>query len=172
MPASQGQQLINSEAPLQLLLFVDERPKSRLQIQQIRSYLKELQLEYDFELQVVDVGKQPHLAEHFKLVATPALIRIHPEPRQILAGSNIVTQLKTWWPRWQTSVESYLQMQQDLKAVENDSNGYKKSLVPLNSLAISSEIIELTDEVFRLKQEKQQLQEQLQFKDRVIGMLV
>ncbi|MEM6751620.1 MAG: histidine kinase, partial [Cyanobacteria bacterium P01_C01_bin.38] len=47
-----------------------------------------------------------------------------------------------------------------------------KSLVPLNSLAISSEIIELTDEVFRLKQEKQQLQEQLQFKDRVIGMLV
>ena len=114
MQASQGQQLIHSEAPLQLLLFVDERPKSRLQIQQIRSYLKDLQLEYDFELQVVDVGKQPHLAEHFKLVATPALIRIHPEPRQVLAGSNLVAQLKTWWSRWQTSVESYLQIQQEL----------------------------------------------------------
>ncbi|MEO1763691.1 MAG: histidine kinase [Cyanobacteria bacterium J06629_18] len=173
MQASQGQKFINSEAPLQLLLFVDERPKSRLQIQQIRSYLKQLQLEYDFELQVIDVGKQPHLAEHFKLVATPALIRIHPEPRQVLAGTNIVSQLKTWWSRWQASVESYLQIQQDLKqAVENDPNGYKKkSKISGNSLAISAEIIELSDEVFRLKQEKQQLQEQLQFKDRVIGML-
>lgn len=173
MQASQGQQFINSEAPLQLLLFVDERPKSRLQVQQIRSYLKQLQLEYDFELQVIDVGKQPHLAEHFKLVATPALIRIHPEPRQVLAGTNIVSQLKTWWSRWQASVESYLKIQQDLKqSVENDPNGYiKKSQIPANSVAISSEIIELSDEVFRLKQEKQQLQEQLQFKDRVIGML-
>ena len=172
MQASQGQ-LINSEAPLQLLLFVDERPKSRLQIQQIRSYFTQLQLEYDFEMQVVDVGEQPHLAEHFKLVATPALIKIHPEPRQVLAGSNIVSQLKTWWSRWQTSVESYLQIQHDLKqAVESDPDGYiKKSQIPINSLAISSEIIELTDEVFRLKQEKQQLQEQLLFKDRAIAML-
>ena len=170
--ASQGQ-LKNSEAPLQLLLFVDERPKSRLQIQQIRSYLKQLQLEYNFELQVVDVGEQPHLAEHFKLVATPALIKIHPKPRQVLAGSNIVSQLKTWWSRWQASVESYLQLQQDLTpTLEDDSNEYiKKSQNPINSLATSSKIIELTDEVFRLKQEKQQLQEQLQFKDRAIAML-
>lgn len=173
MQASQGQKFSNSEAPLQLLLFVDERPKSRLQIQQIRSYLKQLQFEYDFELQVIDVGRQPHLAEHFKLVATPALIRIHPEPRQVLAGTNIVSQLKTWWPRWQASLESYLQIQQNLKqAAENDPDGYiKKSEILTNSIAISSEIIELSDEVFRLKQEKQQLQEQLQFKDRVIGML-
>ena len=172
MQASQGQ-LINSEAPLQLLLFVDERPKSRLQIQQIRSYFTQLQLEYDFEMQVVDVGEQPHLAEHFKLVATPALIKIHPEPRQVLAGSNIVSQLKTWCPRWQSSVESYLQVQHDFKqAVESDPDGYiKKSQIPINSLAISSEIIELTDEVFRLKQEKQQLQEQILFKDRAIAML-
>ncbi len=172
MQASQGQ-LINSEAPLQLLLFVDERPKSRLQIQQIRSYLTQLQLEYDFEMQVVDVGEQPHLAEHFKLVATPALIKIHPEPRQVLAGSNIVSQLKTWWSRWQISVESYLQVQHDFKqAVESDPDGYiKKSQIPINSLAISSEIIELSDEVFRLKQEKQQLEEQIVFKDRAIAML-
>ncbi len=173
MQASQ-EQLINSEAPLQLLLFVDERPKSRLQVQQIRSYLKQLQLEYNFELQVVDVGEQPHLAEHFKLVATPALVKIHPEPRQVLAGSNIVSQLKTWWSRWQISIESYLKFQQELKEVTENDRGdryIKKSQIPINSLAISSQIIELTDEIFRLKQEKQQLQEQLQFKDRVIAML-
>ena len=174
MQASQGQP-INSEAPLQLLLFVDERPQSRLKVQQIRSYLKQLQLEYDFDLQVVDVGKQPHLAEHFKLVATPALIKIHPEPRQVLAGSNIVSQLKTWWSRWQTSVESYSQLQQELKeAVEDDLGDecVKNTQIPGNSLAISSEIIQLSDEVFRLKQEKQQLEEQLLFKERVIAMLV
>ena len=174
MQASQGQP-INSEAPLQLLLFVDERPKSRLQIQQIRSYLKQLQLEYDFELQVIDVGKQPHLAEHFKLVATPALIKIHPEPRQVLAGSNIVSQLKTWWSRWHASVQSHLRLQEELKkAAEYDLGAefFKQSHLPNNSLATSSEIIQLTDEVFRLKQEKQQLQEQLLFKERVIGMLV
>ncbi|MGD1911800.1 MAG: histidine kinase [Rivularia sp. (in: cyanobacteria)] len=174
MQASQGQPF-NSEAPLQLLLFVDERPKSRLKVQQVRSYLEQLQLEYDFELQIIDVGKEPHLAEHFKLVATPALIKIHPEPRQVLAGSNIVTQLKAWWSRWQASVESYLELQQELKkATENvKADGcISKSSIPINSLATSSEIIQLTDEVFRLKQEKQQLQEQLQFKERVIAMLV
>ncbi|NJM18934.1 MAG: histidine kinase [Richelia sp. RM2_1_2] len=173
MQASQ-KPLINSEAPLQLLLFVDERPKSRLQVQQIRSYLKQLQLEHDLSLQVIDVGEQPHLAEHFKLVATPALVKIHPEPRQVLAGSNIVSQLKTWWSRWQNSIESYLQLQHELQKVpENDfSDGYiNKSQIPTNSLAISSEIIQLSDEVFRLKQEKQQLQEQLLFKERVISML-
>ena len=70
-------------------------------------------------------------------------------------------------------MESYLKIQQDLKQVaENDPNGYiKKSKIAANPIAVSSEIIELSDEVFRLKQEKQQLQEQLQFKDRVIGML-
>ena len=174
MQASQGQP-INSEAPLQLLLFVDERPKSRLKVQQIRSYFKQLQLEYDFELQVVDVGKQPHLAEHFKLVATPALIKIRPEPRQVLTGSNIISQLKTWWSRWQASVDSYLELQQELKQVaESDPNDCRiqQSKIPIDSLAISSEIIKLTDEVFRLKQEKQQLEEQLLFKERVIAMLV
>ncbi len=172
MQASQ-KPLINSEAPLQLLLFVDERPKSRQQVQQISSYLKQLQLECDLSLQVIDVGKQPHLAEHFKLVATPALVKIHPEPRQVLAGSNIVEQLKTWWSRWQNSIESYLQLQHELLEIpKNDPNDECiNTQIPTDSLAISSEIIQLTDEVFRLKQEKQQLQEQLFFKDRAIAML-
>ncbi|HEY9668398.1 MAG TPA: circadian clock KaiB family protein, partial [Coleofasciculaceae cyanobacterium] len=101
---------IYSEAPLQLLLFVDGRPKSRQQVQRILSYIEELQADYKFELQIVDVGQKPYLAEHFKLVATPALIKIHPEPRQILAGSNITAQLKTWWPRWQAAVDAYLEL--------------------------------------------------------------
>ncbi|MBN4003378.1 histidine kinase [Nostoc sp. LPT] len=160
-----------SEAPLQLLLFVDGRPKSRQQVQRIRAYLKELQVEYSFELQTIDVGQQPYLAEHFKLVATPALIKIHPEPRQVLAGSNIIAQLKNWWPRWQAAVDAYLKLQEDLQERIDDTVRATSPKSTIRSVAVSAELIRLSDEIFRLKQEKDNLQEQLQFKDRVIGML-
>ncbi|WP_414543041.1 histidine kinase [Nostoc sp. CCY0012] len=170
MQVSQDQP-IYSEAPLQLLLFVDGRPKSRQQVQRIRAYLKELQAEYNFELQIIDVGQQPYLAEHFKLIATPALIKIHPEPRQIIAGSNIIAQLKNWWPRWQTAVDAYLKLQEDLEDRIDDNNRVLSPKATIRSVAVSAELIKLSDEVFRLKQEKEKLQEQLQFKDRVIAML-
>ncbi|MBP5975743.1 histidine kinase [Brasilonema sp. CT11] len=169
MQVSQDQP-ISSEAPLQLLLFVDGRPKSKQQVQRIRSYLKELEADYDFELQIVDVGQQPYLAEHFKLVATPALIKVHPEPREILAGSNITGQLKTWWPRWQAAIDAYLQLESDFH--EHDHNGrVKEPKSSIGSVAVSAELMRLSDEVFRLKQETEKLQEQIQFKDRVIAML-
>ncbi|MBD2430552.1 MULTISPECIES: histidine kinase [Fischerella] len=171
MQASQDQP-IYSEAPLQLLLFVDGRPKSRQQVQLIRAYLKELQADYKFELQIVDVGQQPYLAEHFKLVATPALIKIHPEPRHVLAGSNIITQLKSWWPRWQAAVDAYVKLQTDLQEnTEDNGCTASSSKSSIRSVALSAELLHLSDEIFRLKQEKEQLEEQLQFKDRVIAML-
>ncbi|WP_171975810.1 MULTISPECIES: histidine kinase [Brasilonema] len=169
MQVSQDQP-ISSEAPLQLLLFVDGRPKSKQQVQRIRSYLKELEADYNFELQIVDVGQQPYLAEHFKLVATPALIKVHPEPREILAGSNITGQLKTWWPRWQAAIDAYLQLESDFH--EHDHNDrVKEPKSSIGSVAVSAELMRLSDEVFRLKQETEKLQEQIQFKDRVIAML-
>jgi two-component system clock-associated histidine kinase SasA len=171
MQVSQDQP-IYSEAPLQLLLFVDGRPKSRQQVLRIRAFLKELQAEYKFELQIVDVGEQPYLAEHFKLVATPALIKIRPDPRQILAGSNIIAQLKTWWPRWQAVIaEAYLKLENELQETIDDNAYVASSKTSISSVAVSAELIQLSDEIFRLKQEKEKLQEQIQFKDRVIAML-
>ncbi len=166
-------QPIYSEKLLQLLLFVDERPKSRQQVQHLGSYLKELQTEYKFEFQIIDVGQQPYLAEHFKLVATPALIKIHPEPRQTLAGSNIIAELKDWWPRWQAeAVDAYLKLQSGLQGSVEENSRSNELKSSIGSVAVSAELIKLSDEVFRLKQEKEKLQEQLQFKDRVIAMLV
>ncbi|MGC8715086.1 MAG: circadian clock KaiB family protein, partial [Leptodesmis sp.] len=98
----------NADTPLQLLLFVDKRPSSKERIRQVRTVLKELREECDFELQIIDVSEQPYLAEYFRLIATPTLIKIHPEPRQSLAGSNLVEQLQHWWPHWQRSVADYL----------------------------------------------------------------
>jgi two-component system clock-associated histidine kinase SasA len=171
MQVSQNQP-IYCEAPLQLLLFVDGRPKSRQQVLRIRAFLKELQAGYKFELQIVDVGEQPYLAEHFKLVATPALIKIRPDPRQILAGSNIIAQLKTWWPRWQAVItEGYLKLEEDLQETIDDSAHVASSITSISSVVDKAELIQLSDEIFRLKQEKEKLQEQIQFKDRVIAML-
>ncbi|MEA5552961.1 histidine kinase [Anabaena cylindrica UHCC 0172] len=170
MQVSQDQP-IYSEAPLQLLLFVDGRPQSRQKIQQIRAYLKELEAEYSFELQIIDVGQQPHLAEHFKLVATPALVKIHPEPQQSLAGSNIIAELKNWWPRWQTAVDAFLKLQEDLHECMDENVRVISPKSTIRSVAVSAELIRLSDEIFHLKQEKEKLQEQLQFKDRVMAML-
>jgi two-component system, OmpR family, clock-associated histidine kinase SasA len=157
-------------APLQLLLFVDTRPKSRQQVQRIRSCLKELQADHEFELSIIDVGQEPYLAEHYKLVATPALVKIHPLPIQTLTGTNITLQLRTWWSRWQNSVEAYLEEQAIDSSNPKDFN--QNPMDDQRSIAASAESMRLKDEIFRLKQEKEKLKEQLQFKDRVIGMLV
>ncbi|MDF5731038.1 MAG: histidine kinase [Rhizonema sp. PD38] len=170
MPVSQNQ-LIHSDAALQLLFFVDGRPKSKQQTQHILSYLKELQAEYQFELQIIDVEQQPYLAEHFKLIATPALIKIHPEPRQVLAGSNLIAQLKNWWPRWLCAVDAYIAIQSGLHENVDDNSRLSKSQSSIRSVDVSTELIKLSDEVFRLRQEKEKLQEQLKFKDRAIAML-
>jgi two-component system, OmpR family, clock-associated histidine kinase SasA len=164
----------DSEAPLQLLLFVDNCISSRKHIQRIQSYIKTLKADYPFELNVVDVGEQPYLAEHYKLVATPALIKIHPKPRQTIAGSNLVDQLKNWWPRWQRSVEEYqatLSQSVPFPSSHSSSTSVQSSQLATGSIASSVEMIRLSDEIFRLKQEKEELLEQLRFKDQIISML-
>jgi two-component system, OmpR family, clock-associated histidine kinase SasA len=165
--------LTNPDVPLQILLFVDQRPNSRDQIRQIRNSLAELSQAYRFALQIVDVGEQPYLAEQFRLVATPALIKIHPEPRQTLAGSNLIAQLKTWWPRWQQSAEAYLAatLKSEKPAPPDDFDLVPSLRSGISAVAYSAELIQLSDEIFRLKQEKEDLAAQLQFKDQIISML-
>ncbi|WP_331711746.1 histidine kinase [Phormidesmis priestleyi] len=169
MMQAPSQTLTNAEVPLQILLFVDQRPTAKEQIQQIRRFLNDLRADCPFELQVIDVGEQPYLAEHFRLVATPALIKIHPDPRQTLTGMNLVAQLKDCWSHWQTSVESFLENQVELKSTVDQAPFVSASKI--SSIAHSSELLQLTDEIFNLKQEKEDLQVQLQFKDQIISML-
>ncbi len=163
------QPLTTAEVPVQILLFVDQRPTAKEQIQQIRRFLNDLRADHPFELQVVDVGEQPYLAEHFRLVATPALIKIHPDPRQTLTGMNLVAQLKDCWSHWQTSVESFLEDQVEFKSTV--AQAAFASASKISPIAYSSELLQLTDEIFNLKQEKEDLQAQLQFKDQIISML-
>jgi two-component system, OmpR family, clock-associated histidine kinase SasA len=164
MEASQNQTPA-SEAPLQLVLFIDKRPSSNERIRQIRNCLKELRSQVGYELQIVDVSEQPHLAEQFKLVATPSLIKIHPAPRQTLAGSNLVAQLENWLPRWQRSIE------EACGRVELDPEVTRFPNGQIQSVTQTAELLRLSDEVFKLQKEKEALQAQLQFKDNLIAML-
>ncbi|MDJ0591765.1 MAG: histidine kinase [Pleurocapsa sp. MO_226.B13] len=148
------------EVLLQLLLFIDERSSSKEQAQQVQNYLKELQSDYSFNLNVIEIEKQPYLVEYLKLVVTPALVKISPAPKQTLAGSNLIQQLKKWWPQWQIA-------QEELK--NNGSN--EKYITSIDREADKAEKIKLADEIFCLKQEKQELAAQLLFKERILAML-
>ncbi|MGB3201996.1 MAG: histidine kinase [Nodosilinea sp.] len=152
--------------PLKLLLFIDKRPSLARQMRQIRQYLKTLEAHFEFNLDVVDIGEQPYLAEHYKLVASPALIKIAPAPEQMLAGSDIINQLERWWPKWQ---QEYLDA---IKLAESESDQPADQLVDNdNSLGYSAELMKLSDEIFRLNQTREELEAQLRFKDRIIAMM-
>ena len=157
---------ISSSTSIQLLLFVDKRPSSYEHIQRIQHYFKQLKADFSYQLQVIEIPEQPHLVEHFRLVVTPALVKVSPEPRQTLAGSNIVNQLKKWWPRWQLALEG-----NSPDASNNRQIQKPISPNPINSLGHSVELMRLSDKIFHLNQEKEELIRQLKFKDQVLAML-
>ena len=148
---------------LKLLLFIDRRSSETEKVKEIQAYLKSLQSDRSFELEVVEIEKQPHLVEYLKLIATPALVKMLPTPRQILAGSDLLGQLKMWLPKWKATLNDYKSVNEpELQSsiCVSDRNSY-----------YAAETIKLKDEIFRLKQEKQELAAQLRFNERLIGML-
>jgi two-component system clock-associated histidine kinase SasA len=147
---------------LQLLLFIDERSSSRDSVASICAYLKHLQVEYFFTLDIVEIDKKPHLVEHFKLVATPALVKITPAPKQTLAGSDLIEQLEKWWSKWKASA---IATEKDLAKEYSNGKNYIKSI------GSSAEEIALTEKIFHLQQQNEELVEKLRFKDGVLEML-
>ncbi|MFM2312504.1 MAG: hypothetical protein RLZZ04_1780 [Cyanobacteriota bacterium] len=153
------------ELLLQLLLFVDQRSSSEEQVQEIKAYLQSLRSDYAFKLDVVEIEKQPHLVEFFRLVATPALVKMSPAPRQTLAGSNLIQQLEKWWPQWKGQDRVSL----DLDSPEHTEKS--QGTVMPNSSSYDAQGIMLSDEIFSLRQEKAELEAQLRFKDKILAML-
>ncbi|HSM83739.1 MAG TPA: histidine kinase [Nodosilinea sp.] len=152
--------------PLKLLLFIDKRPSLARQMRQIKQYLKTLEAHFDFTLDVVDIGEQPYLAEHYKLVASPALIKLSPAPQQMLAGSDIVNQLERWWPKWQQEHIESLRLDDDDDGPSADMGTDGEA-----PFSYSAEVMKLSDEIFRLNQTREELEAQLRFKDRIIAMM-
>ncbi|MEL6223834.1 MAG: histidine kinase [Cyanobacteria bacterium J06627_8] len=163
-------QTTHADSFIQLLLFVDKRPGMREMIRLVRDFISRRKERYPCELQVIDVGEQPYLVEHFRLVATPALIKLHPEPRQVLAGDNLIEQVNSWWPRWQQAIEEYLDQAEQNPRIKR-AVVQPKALQSVSSVFEEAELIRLSDELFQVRQENEDLQAQLSFKDRLIAML-
>ena len=155
------------QVPIKLLLFIDKRPSSGEYAQELRNHLKKLEGGQAFSLDVVDVSEQPYLVEHFRLIATPALVKFSPGKQQVITGSNILSQLDKCWPHWQQEAESIFNspLSNDLDVVSNGDASVQ------GELAHSVEVMKLSDEIFRLKQDKEDLEAQLQFKNRIVAML-
>ncbi len=157
------------ELLLHLLLFVDKRSSSDEQVRDIKTYLQSLRADYSFKLEIVEIEKQPHLVEFLRLVATPALVKLAPAPRQTLAGSNLLNQLKKWWPQWKAAQIDWETRQ--LKAVGTANNSQTSTSPALVSGSYDAQDIKLTDEIFSLRQEKEELLAQLRFKEQILAML-
>ncbi|NJK33568.1 MAG: histidine kinase [Oscillatoriales cyanobacterium SM2_2_1] len=145
-------------AALQLLLFVDDRPSSRELVRDTETMLHQYAKGQAVQLQVIDVTGQPQLAELFRIVLTPALLKLTPPPRQVIAGKNLLHQIENHWQDWC-----------DLAHQRESFPADEQTLT--ESISGTTEIIRLADEVFRLTQEKSMLEERVYFKDRVLAML-
>lgn len=156
---------------LQLLLFLDDRMASSVYNQEIRNRLVMLNTEQSFELQVVDVVKQPDLAEHYRVIATPALLKLYPTPRQILAGSNLLDQIDNWWERWQEELFTSDSLPDRDREAVTPAPQPNEQLLLSDSIDYVSKLIKLTDEVFTLKQEKAALVDRLKLQDRAMSVL-
>jgi two-component system clock-associated histidine kinase SasA len=143
------------ESTLQLLLFIDDRPKAKDLVKEVEEFLQR-ESDCRSELQIINVASQPQLAELFKVVMSPALLKLSPLPRQTIAGKNILKQLDNSWDTWK---------QQVLDKTTNHPPELAQNIDYMN------EVAHLADDVFRLSQEKAEIEEQIRFKDRVLGML-
>jgi len=143
------------ESTLQLLLFIDDRPKAKDLVKDVEAFLQQ-EKDCRSELQIINVASQPQLAELFKVVMSPALLKLSPLPRQTIAGKNILKQLETCWDTWK---------QQVLEQTHSHPPELAQNIEYMNAVA------HLADEVFRLTQEKSEIEEQIRFKDRVLAML-
>ncbi|MGF1576220.1 MAG: circadian clock KaiB family protein, partial [Cyanophyceae cyanobacterium] len=134
--------------------------------------------EHPAQLEVVEIGEQPYLAEHYKLVAMPALVKTFPQPAQVLAGGDLTTQLDVWWPRWQGQVSLVMSSHGQSDDQEDEPSQSAPGGQDLLDQASSHQpptdaaLLQMSEEMFGLQQERDHLLKQLHFKDRILAMLM
>ncbi|NEO28481.1 MAG: hypothetical protein F6K03_16780, partial [Kamptonema sp. SIO4C4] len=142
---------LNTPKALQLLLFVDERSRPQEQTQQVESHLQTLKEDYPFELQIIEVKERPDLVEHFRLVASPSLVKLYPEPRQVLVGSSLVAQLQKLWKQWKEEAQRQQVVLEEGISQPSEQSSDERNGKPPNGY--SPDKIYLSEEIFRLKKE-------------------
>ena len=142
---------------LKLLLVAARHHLSGQDLRSLVQFLEREDLGFEVTLQVADPAQQPELLELHRLVVTPALIKLAPNPKQVFAGSNILQQLKGWVPRWkQDGVVSGLGL--SLRPTELDGSRTQKEL-------------QLEDQLLVLRQENETLIDRIHAQERLLRMV-
>ena len=126
----------------------------------IRSLLHTLKTEdsgFEVSLDIADPARQPELLELHRLVATPALVKLSPEPKQVFAGNALTQKLRSWLPRWQ-QVEVVTGLGMSLRPAEVDGSRTRREL-------------QLEDQLLVLRQENETLIERLSVQERLLRMV-
>jgi two-component system, OmpR family, clock-associated histidine kinase SasA len=155
----------SSRSPsLHLILFVDDRsPNIRRGSQEAFDFLHNRRGEPFFELEIVSVAEHPHLVEHFKLVATPALVKISPSPQEVLVGTDLAVQVE----RWLHDREEIIYPDTTKENIRSQRGG----LSIAQSFDRLNELVQLQEQIFALQRQQDELLEQIRFKDFSIDTL-
>ena len=147
----------NPRQQLSLLLVAGRHHLSSRDLRELVKFLQNEDCGFDVSLQISDPSQQPELLELHRLVVTPSLVKLQPQPKQVFAGSSIFQQLRGWLPRWQQDeVVSGLGL--SLKPTELDGSRTQREL-------------QLEDQLLVLRQENETLIDRLQAQERLLRMV-
>ena len=142
---------------LKLLLVAASHHRASADVRSLVAFLEKEDFGFDVSLELADPAQRPELLELHRLVATPALIKLEPTPRQVFAGNTLLQQLRNWLPRWQQQeVVSGLGM--SLRPAESDGSRTQREL-------------QLEDQLLVLRQENEALIERLRAQERLLRMV-
>ncbi|APD47352.1 histidine kinase [Synechococcus sp. CS-602] len=142
---------------LTLLIVATSQHLSSPGLRGVLQFLESHDYGFELNLQIADPAKRPELLELYRLVATPAVVKLHPAPRQVFAGNTILEQLKGWLPRWQ-QLEMVSGLGMSLRPVENDGSRSQREL-------------QLEDQLLVLRQENETLINRLGVQERRLRMV-
>ena len=153
--ATQGPQ--SDRQQLRLLLIAARHHLASADLRALLQFLKQEDCGFQVSLEIADPAVQPELLELHRLVATPALVKLEPPPRQVFAGNTISVQLRTWLPRWQ-QMEVVTSLGMSLRPAELDGSRSRREL-------------QLEDQLLVLRQENETLIERLGVQERLLRMV-
>ena len=143
--------------PLKLLLVAAPHHRATPDLRGLVSFLESEDFGFEVSLDVADPAQRPELLELHRLVATPALIKLEPTPKQVFAGNTLLLQLRSWLPRWQ-QLEVVSGLGMSLRPPESDGSRTQREL-------------QLEDQVLVLRQENETLIERLRVQERLLRMV-
>ncbi len=142
---------------LRLLLVAANHHLASADLRNLIQLLRNDDIGFSVTLEVADPARQPELLELHRLVATPALVKLAPQPRQVFAGNAITQKLRSWLPRWQQQ-EVVSDLGMSLEPVDFDGSRSRREL-------------QLEDQMLVLRQENETLTERLGVQERLLRMV-